>query len=808
MRCSSCNQDNIESNLFCIYCGVPLAAAAEPKERDTGEDAAEVPTEELSLAELQKEVGRLNEEIREVYRTLSDYGIRPSIERPLRDPVERQPPPVERTPVPDMASPARTPSPPPSSPSRPQATPSRPAPTPSRPAPTPSRPVPSDVPRERIKVDWELILGGNWLARIGVLAVVIGVAFFLKLAFDNQWIGEAGRVALGVTGGIGLLIAGELLHRRYPIYAQALLGGGIAVLYVSIFAAFSFYGLLDIYPAAGLLFLFSVTAAALALRHDSTALAVIGILGAFAGPFILGAYPPTPTVRQTFASDASAQIMVYVAIVDLGVLALSTVRNWRWFTLLALLGSLASFGIWYGEYGEETAVTIVQGSLTAIFLIFIGVTTLFHVIWRRAAQEFDHALMVINAAAYLGISYGVLWDEFRPWMGVFTLLMAFFYGALAYAVIWRGREQANLSIMALGIAAVLLTIAVPVQLEGPWVSVAWAVEGAALVWLSFTLKMWQLRVFGTVVFAVFAIQLLAFDTPGALKAGLTPFYNTYLLSYALGVGATFLTAYLLWRNRALLMESESALFPIFLTAGNLFFTLAVFVQVDGVWIAVAWAVEALVLIWLSFRLGLYELRLFGTGLFVGVAVRLLVFNTQIDPEEFRLILNYRMMAFASGIAALYLAALLVARERRSVMSLEKSALVPGLLIGANFLTLWVLSFECIAVVDSGIVGVTGSTAYYVKSLALSLTWAIYASVCLAIGIVGRWRMVRMAGLGLLAIPIVKLFLFDSLALEQGYRVAAFLSLGVIMLTVGFLYQRYSEVIKGFLFEEQRTSGQT
>ena len=801
MRCSSCNQDNIESNLFCIYCGVPLAAAAGPKERDTGEDAAEAPAVELSLAELQKEVGRLNEEIREVYRTLSDYGIRPSIERPLRDPVERQPPPVERTPVPDMASPAPTPSPPPSTPSRPQA-------TPSRPAPTPSRPVPSDVPRERIKVDWELILGGNWLARIGVLAVVIGVAFFLKLAFDNQWIGEAGRVALGVTGGIGLLIAGELLHRRYPIYAQALLGGGIAVLYVSIFAAFSFYGLLDIYPAAGLLFLFSVTAAALALRHDSTALAVIGILGAFAGPFILGAYPPKPTVLQTFASDASAQIMVYVAIVDLGVLALSTVRNWRWFTLLALLGSLASFGIWYGEYGEETAVTIVQGSLTAIFLIFIGVTTLFHVIWRRAAQEFDHALMVINAAAYLGISYGVLWDEFRPWMGVFTLLMAFFYGALAYAVIWRGREQANLSIMALGIAAVLLTIAVPVQLEGPWVSVAWAVEGAALVWLSFTLKMWQLRAFGTVVFAVFAIQLLAFDTPGALKAGLTPFYNTYLLSYALGVGATFLTAYLLWRNRALLMESESALFPIFLTAGNLFFTLAVFVQVDGVWIAVAWAVEALVLIWLSFRLGLYELRLFGTGLFVGVAVRLLVFNTQIDLEEFRLILNYRMMAFASGIAALYLAALLVARERRSVMSLEKSALVPGLLIGANFLTLWVLSFECIAVVDSGIVGVTGSTAYYVKSLALSLTWAIYASVCLAIGIVGRWRMVRMAGLGLLAVPIVKLFLFDSLALEQGYRVAAFLSLGVIMLTVGFLYQRYSEVIKGFLFEEQRTSGQT
>ena len=91
MRCPSCNQDNIESNLFCIYCGIPLTAATGPKERDTGHEAAEIPPEELSLAELQKEVGRLNEEINEVYRTLSDHGIRPSTERPLRDPVERQP---------------------------------------------------------------------------------------------------------------------------------------------------------------------------------------------------------------------------------------------------------------------------------------------------------------------------------------------------------------------------------------------------------------------------------------------------------------------------------------------------------------------------------------------------------------------------------------------------------------------------------------------------------------------------------------------------------------------------------------------
>ena len=770
MRCPSCNRDNIESNLFCIHCGASLTGESRPDGRDAEEEVADTPSRKLSLAELQTEVERLNAELREIRTTLSRHGMRPS------SPAGSLPAPVPVAP--------------------------QPAPSP----PLPSRPSPSRsaAPWERIEIDWELVLGGNWLARIGILAVVVGVAFFLKLAFDNQWIGETGRVVLGIVGGIGLLGLGEVLHRRYPVYAQALIGGGVAVLYVSIFAAFSFYSLLNVYPAVGLLFLISMASAALALRHDSMSLAVIGILGAFAAPFLLGAFEAAEETRETFAGNAGAQIMVYVIVVDLGVLALSSVRNWRWFTLLALLGSLASFGIWYGDYGEEAALAVVQAGLTAIFLIFVGATTLFHIAWKRAPKEFDHALMVINAAAYLGISYALLWDELRPWMGAFALLMALFYGALAYAVVRRGREQVHLSLMAMSISVVLLIIAVPVQLDGPWVSVAWAAEGAVLVWMSFTLRMWLLRAFGAGAFLIFAVWLLAVDTPTALMADLTPFYNRYLLSYALGIGATFLTAYLLWRNRAQLMERETALFPVFLAAGNLFLTVAVPIQVDGAWIAVAWAVEALTLTWLSFRLGLYELRLFGAGVFAAMAVRLLAFDTQVDLSDFRLILNYRMMAFTSGITALFLSALLVGKGR-NLTPLDRSALLPGLVIAANLLALWVISAECIAVVDSGIVDVDGRAAFYTKSLALSLAWAVYASVSLVIGIVGRWLLFRLAGLGLLAVPILKLFLFDSLALEQGYRVAAFLSLGLILLIVGFLYQRHGGAIRGFLFKEQSPS---
>ncbi len=692
---------------------------------------------------------------------------------------------------------------------------------------TPATPPTSQPARPREAIPWELILGGNWLVRVGILAVIIGVAFFLKLAFDNQWIDETERVVMGVVGGVGLLGLAEYLRMRYPTYSQALSGGGVAVLYVSIFAAFSFYGLIGLYPAVGALFLISVTAAALALRYDSTALAVIGILGAFAAPFILGATEAGATEAVTAtASEGGLQVMVYVVIVDAGVLALSTVRNWRWFTFLALLGSLASFGIWYADSGGQVSLAAAQGSLTAVFLIFVGATTLFHVVRRRAPQPLDHALMVINAAAYFGISYGLMWSELREWMGGFTLLLALFYMGLAYAVSRRGKEQSYLSYMALSIALVLLTVAAPVQLGSPWVSVAWAAEGAALVWLSFALRMPLLRLFGAAASAIFVVWLLLADTLNALTSYPDPPYYVevvrvflevdagevrgyeLLTAYAVGIAATFLAAWLLRRNESRLTDKEKDLFPAFLSAGVVLLTVAVPVHVEiarieGAWVAAAWAVESLALVWLSARLGIHELGALGVGVLVVMTLRLIIFDTLVDLDEFRFALNYRMMAFASGIAVLYVVALQAASGRWRVLPPDRRELVPGLLITANFLTLWILSAEWIAVVDSGLVNVTGDAAFYAKSLGLSLTWGVYASAALALGIVRRLRMVRLAGLGLLAIPVLKLFLLDSFALEQGYRVAAFLSLGAIMLVGGFLYQRHGAAIRGFLFDDRQ-----
>ena len=200
MRCPACQQENEESNLFCIFCGADLTAEP-PGEEDTGDIPPAEDTSDVSMAELQRQVQGLRQSIREIRATLASYGMRlePREFRQLRPEVKPPPP---REPAPDSASVSRRP-PTVWVPSlgdesaRPKGPPTVLTPSLGDESARPKEP-PAPMPWERIQVDWEVVLGGNWLARIGVLAVIIGTAFFLNLAFENKWINETGRVVLGM----------------------------------------------------------------------------------------------------------------------------------------------------------------------------------------------------------------------------------------------------------------------------------------------------------------------------------------------------------------------------------------------------------------------------------------------------------------------------------------------------------------------------------------------------------------------------------------------------------------------------------
>ena len=197
-----------------------------------------------------------------------------------------------------------------------------------------------------------------------------------------------------------------------------------------------------------------------------------------------------------------------------------------------------------------------------------------------------------------------------------------------------------------------------------------------------------------------------------------------------------------------------------------------------------------------------RLRLYSYVVFGIVAVRLLFFDTSVDISTFQPVLNERFLAFAVSIAAMYVSGYLLVRAGKDFG--RGKVATTALMVAANFFSLWILSFEVWNSYESALQtselpareGLRNA-----QNLSLTAVWAIYAVIGLVIGIVKRWRRMRIGALILLAVPIVKVFVYDVFKLATGYRIAAFVGLGVLLIVSGYLYQRYSKVIKGFFIEK-------
>jgi uncharacterized membrane protein len=158
--------------------------------------------------------------------------------------------------------------------------------------PAPPRPPapPTTAPEPRFEMrDLESLLGANWLSKLGIAAIVIAAALFLKYAFQSGWIVPTARVTIGVVSSGILLGLGQWLLSKpvYRAYAQVLSSGGIIILFLSIYAGYNFYSLIGFAPAFAVLALAAVSASALAMSNNTQAVALLCLAGAFATPMLI-----------------------------------------------------------------------------------------------------------------------------------------------------------------------------------------------------------------------------------------------------------------------------------------------------------------------------------------------------------------------------------------------------------------------------------------------------------------------------------------------------------------------------------------
>jgi len=228
-----------------------------------------------------------------------------------------------------------------------------------------------------------------------------------------------------------------------------------------------------------------------------------------------------------------------------------------------------------------------------------------------------------------------------------------------------------------------------------------------------------------------------------------------------------------------------------------FFTAAVAIQLqDTVWTTIIWAIEGSVLMLLFIRLRKPELRYYSFIVFLAMTVRLLFFDTQVSIATFQPVINERFLAFVVSIAAVYVTAYLLWRQRDTLP--EWRTVGPVLLVAASFFTLWIISFEVWHTFSANLRTAEQSAVKGImnaQNISLTAVWAIYAVIGLVIGFMKHWRYVRLGCLALLAVPIFKVFVYDVFKLEMSYRIGAFVGLGVLLLVSAYLYQRYSNIIR-------------
>jgi uncharacterized membrane protein len=379
------------------------------------------------------------------------------------------------------------------------------------------------------KPDLEARIGSHWLNRIGIAAVLIGVSYFLKFAFDSNWIGPAGRIAIGLIAGIAVVLWSELFRNRgYRIFSYSLKAVGIGTLYLSLWASFQVYHLMP----SGVVFMcmLIVTAAtcAMALSQDAEILAVFAITGGFSTPLLLST-----------GENREIALFLYVVLLDLGILALVTFKPWRRLLLMGFAGTLLLYVGWDSEFYNRSQITPTLFFATVFFLIF-AVAPLLMLRQESGRGIMPLILAFVNAGTYFLQAYAMIMEISHTGMAWFSLALAAVYLGLN-----RLRPKAdsageyNLQLMHMALAVGLVTVAIPIRLESHWITIGWFVEAAALLWVGARIKSDLLNVFAFAALLLGVARLLFYDNFDSVQL----IFNMRMATYGIAIVVLGLVAY-------------------------------------------------------------------------------------------------------------------------------------------------------------------------------------------------------------------------------------------------------------------------
>lgn len=376
--------------------------------------------------------------------------------------------------------------------------------------PLPHAPEFPVVPAASMPDSLERRIGSQWLNRVGVVAVLIGVSYFLKLAFDSGWIGPGFRVLLGIIAGVSLCWWSERFRRPSSLgFSYSLKAVGIGILYLSLWASFQLYQLIPAAIAFLAMILVTGVTAGLAFAQDAELLAGLALLGGLLTPILCGNN-----------ENHQAVLFCYLLLLSLGAFVLQRVKPWPRILFGAFIGSALLSGAWFDRYYSNDQFAESLLFFTLLFALF-GLAPLYAMLEPERTRSGGHTgllLAILNAAAYFAAVYSQLItsaDSVQSRASAFALGLAIVYLSLAVALDRRVSEHRGverlLPIAHYGLGILFLTVGTALRLHQHWITMAWLLEGSLLFWVGARTERRKLKLFATVVVVLGLLRLLTLD---------------------------------------------------------------------------------------------------------------------------------------------------------------------------------------------------------------------------------------------------------------------------------------------------------
>lgn len=683
-------------------------------------------------------------------------------------------------------------------------------------------------------LDIEKFVGENLINKIGIIITIIGVAIGVRYTIEHDLISPLTRIILGYLSGIALLAFGIKSKKNYKAFSAVLVSGAIAIMYFISYSGYAFYGLMPQTVAFGLMVIFTIFTVLASLNYNQQVIALIGLVGAYAIPFLLSNDSGNVTV-----------LFSYIAIINVGILVIAVKKSWRPVYYAAFVLTWVMFMQWYIGGNGWDEFKLAGTFLTVFFFTFYLTFLAYNLLQDEKFKVPDVLVLFLNSFLFYGVGYSLLnqYPQGRELLGLFTLGNALIHFVVSVTVFRQKFSNKNLFYFVAGLVLLFVTLAIPVELDGRWVTLLWAFEASLLFWIgrSKGVRMYELIAYPLMLLALFSIfqdwsQVYGRYSRWNLEARLTPLLNINFLSSLLFIAA-FGFIYFFSRkdeypsalqNKDGLGKLISYGLPIvilFLIYQAFFVELhnywdqllvdsSLLVQPEGGSVSSinrnndllkfqsVWTVNY-TLFFVSL-LGLLNFKFFKTRQFSLVNMGLLLLSiflfltaglfelselreSYIDPKMplyfkpgmFHLGIRYVSIGFfalALFVLCKYFRMDLVPQELKYLFDIILHVSV-----------LWIASSELLHWMD-----LTISADSY--KLGLSILWCVYALLIIAYGIWKSRKHLRIGGIVLFGLTIAKVFFYDIEQLNTISKTIVMVSLGVFLLITSFLYNKYTSQI--------------